>query len=462
MINILFRADSSSTIGTGHIMRDLVLAKQFLNAHIMFATQDLLGNINHKIEEQGYQIKTLQSETLSELTAIIKNNNIDMLIIDHYDIDADYEKALKEVTGVKLFVLDDTYEEHYCDILLNHNIYARESKYSNLVPESCELKCGVQHTLLRDEFKEEKRNKDKIDKNNKEINIFIAMGGADSANLNTKILNVIENFSNVQANVVTTSANQFLDELKTYAIHRDNVTVHINSNQVAKLMAQADFAIVTPSVILNEVVYMSLPFIAIQTASNQNEMIEYLHQTHAMVLQKFDANQLKLLVEKLIARHFTKLVNFIDLSKHEKELVLEWRNNSTIRQWMFNTEVITLDDHLHYIDSLVSREDRLYFLVKKNDKAIAVIDFTNIDIINSTVECGLYAKPEIKGIGGLLMSVIIDYAFNILKVKTLIAEVFNANKVAIKLYKRYGFKETMKKEINKKVIIHMELTNENR
>jgi len=36
---ILFRADSSSTIGTGHIMRDLVLAKQFQDAHIIFATQ---------------------------------------------------------------------------------------------------------------------------------------------------------------------------------------------------------------------------------------------------------------------------------------------------------------------------------------------------------------------------------------------------------------------------------------
>ncbi|HIP11896.1 MAG TPA: UDP-2,4-diacetamido-2,4,6-trideoxy-beta-L-altropyranose hydrolase, partial [Arcobacter sp.] len=32
---MLFRADSSSQIGTGHIMRDLVLAKQFKNANII-------------------------------------------------------------------------------------------------------------------------------------------------------------------------------------------------------------------------------------------------------------------------------------------------------------------------------------------------------------------------------------------------------------------------------------------
>ncbi len=50
-MNILIRADSSSYIGTGHIMRDLVLAKKFLKDQIIFATQDLEGNINHKIKE---------------------------------------------------------------------------------------------------------------------------------------------------------------------------------------------------------------------------------------------------------------------------------------------------------------------------------------------------------------------------------------------------------------------------
>ena len=49
--NILFRADSSSAIGTGHIMRDLGLAEQYSDANIIFATQELTGNVNHKIKE---------------------------------------------------------------------------------------------------------------------------------------------------------------------------------------------------------------------------------------------------------------------------------------------------------------------------------------------------------------------------------------------------------------------------
>ena len=52
-MNILIRADSSSYIGTGHIMRDLVLVKQYKNENIIFATQDLIGNVNYKIVEAG-------------------------------------------------------------------------------------------------------------------------------------------------------------------------------------------------------------------------------------------------------------------------------------------------------------------------------------------------------------------------------------------------------------------------
>ncbi|MFK5974975.1 MAG: hypothetical protein QM493_00580 [Sulfurovum sp.] len=42
--NILFRADSSSIIGTGHIMRDLVITTKYKDANIIFAVQDLNKN----------------------------------------------------------------------------------------------------------------------------------------------------------------------------------------------------------------------------------------------------------------------------------------------------------------------------------------------------------------------------------------------------------------------------------
>ena len=297
-MNILFRADSSSTIGTGHIMRDLVLAEQFKDANIIFATQDLSGNINHKIKEKDYAIEILNSNDIEELINIIKKHSIKMVVIDHYGIDHDYEKALKEITGITIFVLDDTYEKHHCDILLNHNIYAESTRYKNLVPEHCELRCGVEFVLLRDEFRSEKIKQKKPTQETK--NVFIAMGGADHSNLNIEILKVLEDFPNINANVVTTTANQYLNELQEYVADKDNVTLDINTNQIAKLMHDADFAIVTPSVTVNEIVYMAVPFIAIQTASNQLYMTEYLEKNNYFVLAGFDVISLHDNISKLM------------------------------------------------------------------------------------------------------------------------------------------------------------------
>jgi UDP-4-amino-4,6-dideoxy-N-acetyl-beta-L-altrosamine N-acetyltransferase len=164
------------------------------------------------------------------------------------------------------------------------------------------------------------------------------------------------------------------------------------------------------------------------------------------------------MLEKLINNKDIELVNFLDLSYDEKIMVLEWRNHPNIRKWMFTQDLIALDNHLNYIDSLSSKKDREYFLVKQHNQAVGVIDFTNIDKKRLTVEFGLYVKPNLKGIGSLLMQEIVDYAFNTLKMQTLISEVFEENSLAIKLYKKFNFRSIIKKEN----IIVMELKNENR
>ena len=288
--NILFRADSSSTIGTGHIMRDLVLAKQFKNNNIIFASRDLKGNINFKITKEGYKLEILEDNNIKTLQRVIEKHNIDMIVIDNYEIDYEFEKKLKEkYPNIELMVLDDTYEKHYCDILLNHNIYADESRYKNLVPQWCELRCGKKHTLIREEFYEAKRLP-KI--KNEKFTIFLAMGGADHKNIIMKVLNVLEEFD-VNANIVTTSANKNLDELKNFCDNKNWVSLHINSKEIAKIMRGSDFAIVSASVILNEVFFMGIPFIAIKTADNQREMVKFLKDNGYPILEEFSNDGLK-------------------------------------------------------------------------------------------------------------------------------------------------------------------------
>jgi len=451
--NILFRADSSSTIGTGHIMRDLVLASKYKDTNIIFTVQNLEGNINHKIEEAGYKIEVLQSTNIAELNRLIKKYNIDLIVIDHYEIDYIYEKELKIKTPkLKILSFDDTYEKHYCDILINHNISGDKNRYKNLVPKECELRCGAKYTLLRDEFIEEKKIKrDKI------YDIFIAMGGADTANLNILILEALP--LNIQIAVITTVANRHLEELKEYIKNKKNIKLFINSNEVAKLINQSKFAIITPSVTVHEVYFMGIDFLAIKTADNQEDMYSYLLKNRYMVRGELDNKRLKDIVDIKLN---VELINFINLSLEEKKMILEWRNHKDIRKWMHNRNIIGLDEHLSYIDTLASKKDRLYFMVKYIGEVIGVIDFTNIDYINSNTDFGIYSKPNSRGFGKILMSTIIYYAFYNLKIDRLIAEFFTENSKAISLYKKFNFRQIDTKVVDGRDMVVMELKNENR
>lgn len=258
-------------------MRDVVLAKEF-EGELFFACQNLEGNI---IERIPYEVKILQSNDVDELIALIKSLHVTLLVIDHYGIDAVYEQTVKEATGVKILSLDDTYEKHHCDILLNPNVYADVKCYEGLVPNECELRCGK--PLIREDFHTEKTiQRDKI------YDVCIAMGGSDARNLTQKILQTLP--KNKCIAILTTTANTHLKELQTFVADKPNIALHVNSNEVAKVLHQSRFVITTPSVMVQEVLFMELPFLAIQTAQNQEEMATYLQQKGYPVLKEWNAS----------------------------------------------------------------------------------------------------------------------------------------------------------------------------
>jgi len=258
-------------------MRDLVLAKS-LEGEVLFACQNLEGNI---ISTIPYEVKVLKSNDANELIDLIKALHVKLLVIDHYGIDADFEQKVKVATGVKILSFDDTYQAHHCDILLNHNISADASRYKNLVPKKCELRCGILYTLIRDEFKAEKKcEREKI------YDVFIAMGGSDASNITLKILKTLP--ASLHVSVLTTTANAHLSELQSYTADKPNIALHVNSKEVAKLLHQSRLAIVTPSVMVHEVLFMEVPFIAIKVAENQDDMYQYLKQHNYHVLKEWD------------------------------------------------------------------------------------------------------------------------------------------------------------------------------
>lgn len=135
-----------------------------------------------------------------------------------------------------------------------------------------------------------------------------------------------------------------------------------------------------------------------------------------------------------------RLLDFTTLDKELLTTVLAWRNHSDIRRWMLSDDEISLENHLQFVESLKNRADKRYFLVQQENAYIGVIDFT--DITQNSAEIGIYANPQMRGVGEALMSALIEYGFSTLGVKMLIASVFADNERAKHLYEKFDFTET--------------------
>jgi pseudaminic acid biosynthesis-associated protein pseG len=267
LLKTLVRADSSSKIGHGHIRRDLLLAKKFNN--ISFASLRLDGDI---FDEINYPKFTLRSGELNELCELINDNKFELLIIDHYGFSFEDERAIKEKTSVKILSFDDTYEKHFTDYILNVNLYAQKVRYEGLVEKNCEVFCGSEFLLVRDEFYEEARIK-----REKIYDYAIILGSTDISGLSAKISEKLL-LKELKIAVITTSGNKNLAVLKEMHNKNKNFSLFVDSKSVAKLMNEAKMLIITASSLVNEAYVLGAKFKAICVADNQKEIFVWLKE----------------------------------------------------------------------------------------------------------------------------------------------------------------------------------------
>lgn len=262
-MKVLFRSDSSSQIGFGHIKRDLVLAKQY--SDVSFACLALEGSL---IDEIPYPVYELESSSIYELIDLIKEKKFELLIIDHYDISCDDEKLIKLETGVKILSFDDEIKAHHCDILLNVNAYSKASDYEGLVPFRCELRCGFSYALIRDEFyQESKIKREKI------WDYFICMGGTDIKNLSMQIASDLP--KNKKIAIATSSSNKNLKKLEKFTQDHKNVKLFMDE-EISKLMNESTRLIISASSLVNEALLLKANFKAICVAKNQEKLANWL------------------------------------------------------------------------------------------------------------------------------------------------------------------------------------------
>ena len=295
------RADASTSIGSGHVMRCLTLAhrlKKEKNAKVVFVMRDLPGNLIDVVEKQGFEVLKLSpanqkyslngyglwltvpmdvdaQQTIEVLQHYLQEHDCDVanrLIVDSYALDEQWERMLRPYCK-EIMVIDDlSNRRHECDILLDQNFYLnKDVRYVGLVPEHCKMLLGPEHALLREEFYEAKKHLRKRDGNIK--NILVFYGGSDLTNETEKAIKALVQLHdegyNFTADVITGVSNSRREKIKNLCSKYQFLRYYCQISNMAEFMNKADLMLGAGGSTTWERLYMELPALVTAVAENQ-------------------------------------------------------------------------------------------------------------------------------------------------------------------------------------------------
>lgn len=260
-MKIIIRTDASVTIGSGHVARCLTIAKKLQNNghQVIFWMEPLKGNLIDFVVNEGFSNITIAEQA-------------DLYIIDHYQLDKQWEQSIRPYTK-KIAVIDDLAREHVCDLLLDQNVIPQfETRYDGKVPVHCVKLLGPKYLIMRDEFIEEReqlrKRHDKIER------LLVFMGGSDPTNETLKVLRALESFHFIHIDIVVGNSNPMKEQIQKIC-EKQNYHYHCQINYLARLMQLADFSIGAGGSTLWERCYVGLPSSSTIVADNQRETTIY-------------------------------------------------------------------------------------------------------------------------------------------------------------------------------------------
>jgi UDP-2,4-diacetamido-2,4,6-trideoxy-beta-L-altropyranose hydrolase len=213
---------------------------------------------------------TWQHDAEQTCEVIYRTGPIDWLIVDHYALDARWERMQRKWASRILAIDDLANREHDCDFLLDQNLVLEmDRRYRRLLPATCKRLLGPHYALLRPEFAEQRKS---LTGRSGEVGrILVCFGGSDPANETAKALSAIKSLSlsSIAVDVVIGMSNPHADSISRLCLELPGAELHRGADDMAELMKRADLAVGAGGVMSWERCCLGLPTIAIGIADNQ-------------------------------------------------------------------------------------------------------------------------------------------------------------------------------------------------
>lgn len=272
---IAIRADGNSTLGMGHLMRCMSVAKvlQGQAECIFLVAEEEAGRF---VEEKGFPCIVLETDyrnmegELTLLEELCGKYEFALLLVDSYQCTQAYLDAWMEYCPV--YRMDDTGEAHlYSTGLINYNIYGKELNYQDWCTEGMQLLLGAQYAPVKEPFLQTPYEVKKQVRR-----ILITMGGSDALNIAGNLCEKLldEAAEDAELVVICGRFNPHLDKLLKLQSLEKRVKVLVDVPDMWNCMAQADLAISAAGSTMYELSALGVPTICCYYVENQRRIAE--------------------------------------------------------------------------------------------------------------------------------------------------------------------------------------------
>ncbi|MCA2879571.1 MAG: UDP-2,4-diacetamido-2,4,6-trideoxy-beta-L-altropyranose hydrolase [Microcystis sp. M046S1] len=291
MRNLIFRADASAQIGTGHVMRCLALAQAWntQSGKTTFVMAGQSSALEARLRSEDIDVvylsaKAGSNEDAQQTVNIAQKNAASWIVVDGYQFSSEYQKRLKSY-GLKVLFVDDYghAENYYVDLVLNQNISADQNLYKSREPYT-HILLGIKYTLLRREFLISQGLVKAIAPIARKI--LVTLGGGDPDNVTLKVLQALSQLSinNLEIVVLIGGTNPHYEKLISFIKSLSlSISLQLNISNMHELMAWADLAIAAGGSTNWELAFMGLPSIVITIADNQKAIAAELDRQGVII-----------------------------------------------------------------------------------------------------------------------------------------------------------------------------------
>lgn len=479
-MRVAFRADASVALGSGHVMRCLTLADALREqgAETCFFCRLEPGHLGEQIEGRGHRLVWLREpcdqydDARTTLAAMAAEEPWDWLVVDHYGLDAAWERRLRGVAR-RVMVIDDLADRpHDCDLLLDQNLYRNaESRYDGLLPALCERLLGPHYALLRPQFGQARHQMGRRD--GRLATVLICFGGSDPDNWTALALDafVAAEMTGVVAEVVVGAGNPHLPALQTCYGSRPNLNLRHAVSNMAEFMMRADLFLGSGGTLTWERAALGLPGVTLAIADNQRQLCMdlaeagagmHLGDAHAAripdiaaVLQVLNrqpallrgmSQRLMALTDglgaaRVLARLMPPEIALRPVQSLDCEQLFAWRNHPLTRCHFFDSSPLELDAHRAWLAAAMQNDACVLLIASCQGADVGVLRY-DLDGAEAVVSIYLDPMRQGQGLGAALLKAGAAWlGHRRPEIRQIVGDVLKGNAASQRAFIKAGFRE---------------------